>query len=322
VRHQAQPIASDAEFELPPLDETGWTREQLLDGLKNEIELPAAVVGLATIYAREIEPDIVATFERARLEELDWPSLRLFFRGAHILGAARLTAGYRPFTALLHEPEERLEYLLGDAITETLSKILAGMFDGDAEPLLTLISDGESYEFVREAALKAFAFLALDGRTDRRTAEEFLARFEQESTAPAGDMIWWGWVSAVALLGLEQLSPRVHAAFEDGRNRPELDDEGHYRTLLAAGSASPPELTRFESERIGYIEDVVEVLEFFPDEDWEEILGEDMEGLDGRDLEWTPGMPARNLWRDVGRNDPCPCGSGKKFKKCCLPAQA
>ncbi len=20
---------------------------------------------------------------------------------------------------------------------------------------------------------------------------------------------------------------------------------------------------------------------------------------------------------DVGRNDPCPCGSGKKFKKCC-----
>ncbi|EAA3892892.1 SEC-C metal-binding domain-containing protein, partial [Salmonella enterica] len=20
----------------------------------------------------------------------------------------------------------------------------------------------------------------------------------------------------------------------------------------------------------------------------------------------------------VGRNDPCPCGSGKKFKQCCL----
>jgi uncharacterized protein YecA (UPF0149 family) len=21
---------------------------------------------------------------------------------------------------------------------------------------------------------------------------------------------------------------------------------------------------------------------------------------------------------DVGRNDPCPCGSGKKYKKCCM----
>ena len=24
----------------------------------------------------------------------------------------------------------------------------------------------------------------------------------------------------------------------------------------------------------------------------------------------------RNPYKDVGRNDPCPCGSGKKFKKC------
>ncbi len=22
--------------------------------------------------------------------------------------------------------------------------------------------------------------------------------------------------------------------------------------------------------------------------------------------------------KQVGRNDPCPCGSGKKFKKCCM----
>ena len=26
--------------------------------------------------------------------------------------------------------------------------------------------------------------------------------------------------------------------------------------------------------------------------------------------------PARNPLRDIGRNDPCPCGSGRKFKKC------
>ena len=29
-------------------------------------------------------------------------------------------------------------------------------------------------------------------------------------------------------------------------------------------------------------------------------------------------MPAVNPFKGVGRNDPCPCGSGKKFKKCCL----
>ena len=29
-------------------------------------------------------------------------------------------------------------------------------------------------------------------------------------------------------------------------------------------------------------------------------------------------QPIRNTEQKVGRNDPCPCGSGKKFKKCCL----
>ncbi|WP_341959542.1 SEC-C metal-binding domain-containing protein [Pseudomonas sp. RC10] len=29
-----------------------------------------------------------------------------------------------------------------------------------------------------------------------------------------------------------------------------------------------------------------------------------------------PQEPVRNALKDVGRNDPCPCGSDKKFKKC------
>jgi len=29
-----------------------------------------------------------------------------------------------------------------------------------------------------------------------------------------------------------------------------------------------------------------------------------------------------NSYKSVGRNDPCPCGSGKKFKTCCLNSQS
>ena len=29
-------------------------------------------------------------------------------------------------------------------------------------------------------------------------------------------------------------------------------------------------------------------------------------------------QPVRNADRKVGPNDPCPCGSGKKYKKCCM----
>ncbi|HEX2958153.1 MAG TPA: SEC-C metal-binding domain-containing protein, partial [Chitinispirillaceae bacterium] len=29
-----------------------------------------------------------------------------------------------------------------------------------------------------------------------------------------------------------------------------------------------------------------------------------------------PQMPIVNSGEQIGRNDPCPCGSGKKYKKC------
>jgi hypothetical protein len=31
-----------------------------------------------------------------------------------------------------------------------------------------------------------------------------------------------------------------------------------------------------------------------------------------------PKPPYRRTHNKVGRNDPCPCASGKKYKKCCI----
>jgi hypothetical protein len=40
-------------------------------------------------------------------------------------------------------------------------------------------------------------------------------------------------------------------------------------------------------------------------------------------VEWArPSEPVVNPFRHVGRNDPCPCGSGLKAKKCCLSGAA
>ncbi len=36
----------------------------------------------------------------------------------------------------------------------------------------------------------------------------------------------------------------------------------------------------------------------------------------------TRKEPVRNVGKKVGRNDPCPCGSGKKFKACCMRKEA
>ena len=41
----------------------------------------------------------------------------------------------------------------------------------------------------------------------------------------------------------------------------------------------------------------------------------------GGETESGKGVTVRREGKKVGRNDPCPCGSGKKYKKCCLPKE-
>jgi len=49
-------------------------------------------------------------------------------------------------------------------------------------------------------------------------------------------------------------------------------------------------------------------IDVWSDDDLDEDYWEPMEGAD-QIIHASP---------KVGRNDPCPCGSGKKYKKCCL----
>ena len=55
-------------------------------------------------------------------------------------------------------------------------------------------------------------------------------------------------------------------------------------------------------------------------EDWGEVVaGAEAGYLAGfREDGTVRGQTVRHTGAEVGRNDPCPCGSGKKYKKCCM----
>ena len=50
------------------------------------------------------------------------------------------------------------------------------------------------------------------------------------------------------------------------------------------------------------------------EEDFEQLLADD----EDEESDSVKAEPYTSAHRTVGRNDLCPCGSGKKFKKCCL----
>jgi hypothetical protein len=299
---------------IPPIGETQYSRESLVHALSHEATLPSTEIAAATLYAEELEPDFLAVIERAATEELDLPSWRLFFRGLHILGGRRLSSAYRPVVALLRGPQHRVENLLGDAVTETLSNILAGLFDGDPQPLSGLISDSTVDPFVRAAALGALTFLTFDKRIDRQAFERFLRSLDDNQQIPRDDdVVWHTWMTAIGMLGVTGLVPRVRAAFADGRISSDVCDEEDFDRLLRDAIEQPEDTARFADKQMGYIEDVLMALETFDTGDEHDAGDEDHVPFRA-----APDLPAYNPFRRVGRNDPCPCGSGKKFKKCCL----
>lgn len=62
----------------------------------------------------------------------------------------------------------------------------------------------------------------------------------------------------------------------------------------------------------------MEVASTFEENGWQFILGiEPDKSEDISDLEKLLNPRPPTTAQKIGRNDPCPCGSGKKYKKCC-----
>jgi tetratricopeptide (TPR) repeat protein len=90
-----------------------------------------------------------------------------------------------------------------------------------------------------------------------------------------------------------------------------LRREGEYEAIVRE-HPRPIEDESFDAEDQFEDEDLVDA--------WPPLPGESPGGSAAIDLgdDWTPvGEPLR-AGPKVGRNDPCPCGSGKKYKRCCL----
>jgi preprotein translocase subunit SecA len=52
------------------------------------------------------------------------------------------------------------------------------------------------------------------------------------------------------------------------------------------------------------------------------MQAEQQDAIQGNRSEAKKAEPIRNRQAKVGRNDPCPCGSGKKYKNCCMRTMA
>ncbi|MGH6618872.1 MAG: DUF1186 domain-containing protein [Alphaproteobacteria bacterium] len=290
-----------------------------------------AVFALGTCLVRfdEAAPHFRASLERAARGECETEGeADLLFAGLHILGGGRDPRSWGPLLQLLRRPEDELDWMLGDAISESLSRIMAGVFDGDTDSLFDACADSRVEVHARFDLLRTAAFLTWDGRIERKAMVGFLERFDDERLGGEETMAWLGWAEAAALLCLRSMATRVERAMHDGRIDRSFLRQDDWLEILATAEKAPDDEQRFRDEGLGYIEDALDQLQqaeaVAGSCDWDDIpaLDDEMPALEYDDLlPPSPVTPAVNELRHVGRNDPCPCGSGKKFKRCCLGKQ-
>ena len=304
-----------------------WSDEELLalplepalQELGESKSLPAFAIALCVLRYDE-----VGTVFRGILEEasegrdLDGNEALFFFRSLHIIGYRRDSRAFEP---LLQIPAAaaaaKSKICWATRSTETLSQIVAGVFDGNVDALLDAAVDMTLDETVRDALIGAGTFLTSQGLIPRQRFVEFLQRFHAERLAPDGDMGWFGWMNAIGLLGLRDMQPAVLAAHEARCTGEDMVGARILRKPTSrprSGRPRTPRATRQCPSAISTTSLVA--LERFDTGGDGEFMSP---AITGR-LPEPDNVPVKNPWRDVGRNDPCPCGSGKKAKRCCLKA--
>ena len=289
----------------------------ILDDLTLDGRLPLDAISAARAERASLLPLFMQAIEQYPATEDDDDSARdALFLIFHLLGEWREKSAYRPLARLLRRPADEIEAILGDATTETSHRVMAAVFDGDPKPLYDVILDPEADEFIRSRMFDVLAMVTVRGELFWAEAARFLLACYSDIKPQDECYVWEGWQGAIALLGLVEMKSLVERAFRRGYISPDWLSFENFEEDLQRAIEHPAAPWRHERE-FSLFGDTIEELS-----SWAAFRPKDEKSMKhtagGRPGQWSPNAPAVNRFKGVGRNDPCPCGSGKKFKKCCL----
>jgi hypothetical protein len=276
----------------------------------------------AAIEQREaITPELLRVVEAVAEEPLKYAPrqdymLHLF--ALYLLAQFRERRAYAPIVKMVSAPGETADALLGETAAAGLSQILASVYDGNPAPLRALVENETVDEFVRSSALDTFVALVRTDQMPRAEVIEYFRSLFQGKLERTNSFVWDGLVCAVGNLPAPELLEEVRWAYAE-----KLADDGVASLEEIERDVAAPDPSRHDRRHL--ITDAIAEMEW-----WAAFQPED--STPPCELEAPPPppvtpappptsyVPPKPFVREepkVGRNDPCPCGSGKKYKKCC-----
>jgi hypothetical protein len=304
---------NDSSTDHPPMKRA----KALIDELSFGEGLPRATIRECIARKDELVPmflEILRGYAEGR-PAIDDREGALFFV-IHILGELEERRAFAPLMDLLNGEPERVEAVLGDAITETVQMLIISVFDGNLNALYKVINNPSADEFARNATFRAWAYLVDTGAIDHVEAERYLRDCVDTLLPQQSNYIWGCWLDVIAILGFEQLRPLVDKVFERGWvPGTEMHKKDFDQAMEDSLAARNDRMAFLKSERLEPFTDTIGTFS-----QWygfsEDFLRKKSQPKNAAQKVALENFT--NPFKHVGRNDPCPCGSGKKFKKCCL----
>nr|WP_249142128.1 DUF1186 domain-containing protein [Bradyrhizobium diazoefficiens] len=283
---------------------------EILERLSTSEGFPTEAILVARANREAVIPVFIEAFERFMSSGPAPTDTGLFF-AFHLLGEWEAKSAYRTLARFLQLPDKVLSPILGDAITVTVHRVMAAVFDGDPLPLQEIVYARTADEYIRSRMIDATAILTLGGHLSRTWTAQFLRDCYDRIEPRIDCYAWAGWQQTIAWLGLDELKPLVQQAFARGAiDKTWLSFKDFEKDLQHAIDHPGKPLVHPDGE-LTLFGDTMELSK------WAAF---DPQYLAQQKRLRSPSLsdPRANPFAKVGRNDPCPCGSGKKFKKCCL----
>ena len=200
--------------------------------------------------------------------------------------------------------------LVGDVVTENLGQVLASVCGGDLTGIKSLIENPKANEYVRSAGNTALVCLVNCGELER---DEVMAYFGElfETLERSPNYVWSDLACCCADLCPEEHMDQLRRAWDEGLIDPEVIRWPEIEEAKSRGVERCLDWQRRHGPEL--ITDVVRETQWWSCFQRVEPTPPEARGP----IAGPPLEPFLRPEPKVGRNDPCPCGSGKKYKKCC-----
>lgn len=292
--------------------------------------LPRASMQWALDHWDEACPALIDVLDRYTGGEDRSEEIRdTVFFAAHLFGQRAEGRAFPALCRLMREAEA-CEDALGDATTESLPQIVLSTYGGDLTLLKGVVEAAAADQFVRHGALMAMAYLTRTGRIPDAEMHAYLLHLYNEMRPQAECYVWTGWVEAVACLGYRDYAMLAERLLRRGFVDRFVMSVEDFRGDLRRTLDDPEGMAGFEGDRIAPFGDAIETLShwYYFTEKYKQDQARAAARLavdkkygrsdSGAAYPIHTSPPYINELRRVGRNDRCPCGSGRKYKKCCL----